>query len=41
MMMDLANNPWIYISLLMDDACLSGMGTMCSVWDILTKSLIR
>lgn len=41
MMTDLINSVWMYISLLMGDVCLPGMGTMCSVWEMLSKNLIR
>lgn len=41
MMTDLAKSPWMYISLLMGNICLPGIGKMCSVWERWSKSLIR
>lgn len=40
-MTDLAKSPWMYISLLMGNVCLQGIGKMCSVWETWSKSLIR
>ena len=41
MMTDLTKSPWMYISLLMGNVCLPGIGKMCSVWETWSKSLIR